>query len=93
MMVDGHAFKINPDSTLTYRGQVYPLAGARATCAETRRGIPLLSRRTVHTLTVEGPGFHVSGHVRILFPRFRNQGRIMRRLAGEINSRGYVYPI
>ena len=90
MLIDGHTLKVNPDSTLTYRGKTHPLAGAHASHTETRRGIPLVSRRTLYTVTVEGAGFYITGPVRMLFPAFRSQGKAVRKVVTDINSQSHM---
>jgi len=85
MMINGHSLKIDGD-TLIYQGQQYSLAGAQASYAETRRGIPLVSRRTLTTVTITAPGFCITGRARmLLFPAFR-PGAVRREVA-DINRR------
>lgn len=50
--------------TLTWRGRTYELAGASATYSTQRRGIPLLSRRTVTTVTITGQGWTITGEAK-----------------------------
>ncbi len=75
MRINGHSLKID-GGTLTYRGKEHSLAGARAQCSEARRGIPLVSRRSVFTVTVEGRDFDIRGRASVWFPAFGSRSRI-----------------
>jgi hypothetical protein len=70
MRLNGRKLTIS-DSTLTYGGREYPLAGAQATDSEQRRGIPGLTRRTVHHVQITGPGWAISSKTGLRgVPRF-----------------------